>query len=204
MAPTYKLTYFDVRALAEPIRYLLAYGGIEFEDHRVAFEQWPAMKNTTPYGKLPIMEVDGEVIHQSPAMARYLGRMLNLAGDDEWESLLCDMVVDAFTDLRMLTSGFFREKDQSIKEKKREPLFNETIPFYLDRLDKQVEENSGHFVRGKLTWADFYIVCCLETIGTTLKICFLDKYPNLKALTEKINNLPQIKEWIEKRPKTIF
>jgi hypothetical protein len=44
MAPVYKLTYFNVKALAEPIRFLLSYGGVEFEDIRIEKEQWPQLK----------------------------------------------------------------------------------------------------------------------------------------------------------------
>jgi len=42
--PEYKVIYFNVKALAEPLRFLLSYGGIEFEDVRVAREEWPALK----------------------------------------------------------------------------------------------------------------------------------------------------------------
>lgn len=43
--PTYKLTYFNIQGLAEPIRMLLSYGGIEFEDVRVEKDKdWPALK----------------------------------------------------------------------------------------------------------------------------------------------------------------
>jgi hypothetical protein len=44
MAPTYKLTYFNVKGLGEPIRFLLSYGGVEFEDHRLEGEEWPKLK----------------------------------------------------------------------------------------------------------------------------------------------------------------
>jgi glutathione S-transferase len=44
MAPTYKLIYFSVKALGEPIRFLLSYGGVEFEDYRLEEEQWPQLK----------------------------------------------------------------------------------------------------------------------------------------------------------------
>lgn len=42
--PTYKLHYFNIMGLAEPLRLLFAYGGIEYEDIRVEFEDWPTLK----------------------------------------------------------------------------------------------------------------------------------------------------------------
>lgn len=41
---TYKLTYFNITALAEPIRFLLSYLNIDFEDVRFEREQWPSIK----------------------------------------------------------------------------------------------------------------------------------------------------------------
>lgn len=45
--PSYKLTYFNVKALGEPIRFLLSYGGQEFEDVRFESEDWPKLKPST-------------------------------------------------------------------------------------------------------------------------------------------------------------
>lgn len=41
----YKLFYFNVKALGEPIRLLLSYGEIEFEDHRIPYQDWRKHKD---------------------------------------------------------------------------------------------------------------------------------------------------------------
>lgn len=41
---TYKLTYFNLTGLAEPIRFLLSYLNIDFEDVRFERDQWPSIK----------------------------------------------------------------------------------------------------------------------------------------------------------------
>merc|ERR1712211_211149 len=55
-----KLTYFDLRARADPTRLILAQAGVEFEDERLPapwddMAPWTAMKPTTPFGVLPIL-----------------------------------------------------------------------------------------------------------------------------------------------------
>jgi prostaglandin-H2 D-isomerase / glutathione transferase len=42
--PEYKVFYFNVKALGEPLRFLLSYGNIPFEDVRITREEWPALK----------------------------------------------------------------------------------------------------------------------------------------------------------------
>ena len=44
--PSYKLTYFNARGVAEPSRMLLVHCGVEFEDIRVEREQWADMKGS--------------------------------------------------------------------------------------------------------------------------------------------------------------
>jgi glutathione S-transferase len=73
MAPSVKLTYFDIEGAAEPVRLALVLSGTPFEDERVAFPEWAALKPTTPYGQLPLLTVDEKLYTQSKAMLRWVG-----------------------------------------------------------------------------------------------------------------------------------
>ena len=52
--PKLKLTYFNIKARAEPARLALHIAGIPFEDKRIAHEDWPALKATMPLGQVPV------------------------------------------------------------------------------------------------------------------------------------------------------
>lgn len=43
-----------------------------------------------PFGKVPILEIDGKILNQSIAICRYLSKKSGLAGSDDWESLMID------------------------------------------------------------------------------------------------------------------
>ncbi|KAM9579553.1 hematopoietic prostaglandin D synthase isoform 3-T4 [Guaruba guarouba] len=165
--PQYKLTYFNLRGRAEISRYLFAYSGKKYEDHRIEAADWPKIKPTIPFGKIPILEVDGVTIHQSLAIARYLARESGLAGQTPVEQALTDAIVDTIDDFMTLFP--WAEKNQDVR----------------------------------VTWADFYWDVC----STTLLSCkpdLADNYPRLLALRERVQALPAIAAWIQKRPKTIM
>ena len=86
MGHKYKLVYFDAPGRAELIRWIFAYGGQEFEDHRIKREDWPSLKATTPFGKLPYLEVDGKALPESVAIARFAARKTGLVGSDDFEA----------------------------------------------------------------------------------------------------------------------
>lgn len=46
---SYKVTYFDYRATAEPIRFLLSYAGKTFEDVRLTDEEWQKVKESEDF-----------------------------------------------------------------------------------------------------------------------------------------------------------
>lgn len=59
------------------------------------------MSVETPFGKVPLLEVDGKLMHQSLAIERYLGRLAGLTGADAWEDAQIDIMADTITDFRV-------------------------------------------------------------------------------------------------------
>jgi len=200
MTPPYKLTYFDIMGLAEPIRILLSYGELDFEDCRVPKENWPNVKPSTPFGQVPILEHNGKTSHQSLAIARYLAKQVKLVGKDDLEDLDIDATVDSINDFRAKICKYHYESDETAKEAYAKSLFNEIVPFYLEKLDDQAKENNGYLVGGKLTWADLVFVGLIDYINFMAKKDLLAIAPNLQKVKDHVIEVPSIKKYIEKRP----
>ena len=95
-----KLTYFDFHGgRGEPARLALSIGEIPFEDDRVPPAEWEGRKAQTPFGALPVLERDGQVVAQSNAINRYVGKLADLYPSDPWQAALCDEVMGALEDI---------------------------------------------------------------------------------------------------------
>jgi len=153
-----KLTYFDFHGgRGEPARLALSIGGIPFEDDRVAPSDWPARKANTPFGALPVLEVDGQTVSQSNAINRYVGKLANLYPDDAWQAALCDEVMEAVEDIgsKIGATLFLPEEE---KKAKREELAEGPIPFYLTRLQDRLAAHGGqYFAANRLLVADLKV-----------------------------------------------
>ena len=200
MSP-YKLIYFNGRGAGETIRLLFSYGKLEFEDVRIEQDQWPKVKPTTPFGQVPVLEYNGKKVNQSTAIERFVAKKVKLAGNNDWEDLEIDSVVDTINDLKQKVVPAFFNQDQESKAKAQKELQKETVPFYLGKFEKLAESNGGFLAAKRLTWADFHFVGAYSFIewadGNGLA-----KYPNLKKLKDVVEGQPGVKEWIAKRPKT--
>jgi len=97
--PELKLIYFNIRGLGELPRLIMHYADVQFEDTRLDREQWMEMRSRTPFGQVPVLEVDGQQLAQSHAISRYLARQNGMAGKDDWEQALADMYVEHVKDM---------------------------------------------------------------------------------------------------------
>ncbi len=153
-----KLTYFDFDGgRGEPARLALHIADIAFEDHRVAGKDWPALRDSTPFQAIPILEVDGHVVSQSNSINRYVGKLAGLYPKDDWQALLCDEVMDAVEDIST-TIGQTFDLPADEKEKARAELAAGPIKRYLEQLQARLEAAGGeYFADRRLTVADLKV-----------------------------------------------
>uniref|UniRef100_H2ZLT1 glutathione transferase n=1 Tax=Ciona savignyi TaxID=51511 RepID=H2ZLT1_CIOSA len=194
--PSYKLYYFPLKGRAEVIRLLFAQAGVELEDIRINFEEWPARKHEMPFGQMPVLEVDGKKICQSAAIGRYVAREFNLGGKDSFSAAKSDEFSDAVMDIMMKLP--WTEKDEEKKKVLMATALNETIPPMLATLEGLLE---GDFYAGEFTVGDIVLASSADHL-LSLKPDILDPTPKLKALKERVFAMPNIAKYLATRPKT--
>ena len=75
-----------------------------------------SLRPSLPYGQLPILEYNGEVLCQSITIARFLAKQFGLAGNTSLESAQADEVVDSITDIFDVVAQAIR-KSRTVSEK---------------------------------------------------------------------------------------
>ncbi len=157
--PSLELTYFDFHGgRGEPARLALSIGGVPFTDRRVKFEDWPALKPTTPFGGIPVLSVDGAEVAQSNGINRFVGKLTGLYPEDPLQAAFCDEAMDAVEEISVQIVSTFSITDAQEKKARRQALADGPIRFYLERLDKRLDARGGQwFADGRLTVADLKV-----------------------------------------------
>jgi glutathione S-transferase len=196
---------------AEVLRVSLFISNIPFEDVRISREEFINMIKTgylpngkkVPFHQLPVIEVDGEIIGQTGAIARYCGKISNLYSNDNINAAKIDQIIDAATDITNLVSPTIREKDEQKKIEDRLLLKNKLLPRWFRYLENILSENtSDWFVENKMTIADiamwrllgWLISGIIDGIPTTI----VDSYPKLKNIHTNVHHHPKVQEWMLK------
>merc|ERR1711976_256356 len=199
-----KLSYSNGRGRAETSRLILAHAGVRYTDQRLSGEQFSNVKPKLPYGQLPVVKVDGEVICQSITIARYLANQFGLGGRTNIEKAQADEIADVVNDLIDKRIAAMRETDENKKSTLTKEFMSETIPETLGKLETRLVERGGQFFAGNnLTWADLHVFAFVDRmrLGNTE---LLDDYPKMKNLIERIEQEPNIANWLQSRPNTMM
>lgn len=161
MAPI--VGYWNTRALGEPIRLLLTYAGVEFEDKRYQEpKEWYSEKFNLGFDfpNIPYY-IDGDLkLTQFMVIMRYLAKKHGLYSETEEENLRMEtgeqMTVDT---LWGLVTVWFNE--EALKDPNK--ALADTLPSKLDQWSAFIGDRK--FILGdRLTYVDFFLYSTLDYV----------------------------------------
>ncbi|KAK6174845.1 hypothetical protein SNE40_013414 [Patella caerulea] len=205
MGKKYVYHYFNVKGRGETPRLLFAAAGVEYKDDRVEFSDWPKVKGTTPLGALPYLEVDGQKIPESVAIARYLANEFGLVGKSNLDKAKIDVLIDQMIATRESMVAIKYEKDEAKKAELMKKFNEEQIPKCFGYIEKTLSENSSGFLVGnQVTWGDLALIDLDGMLINFETSTNLDKFPKVVAHRKKVEALPRISTYLKNRPVTPF
>ncbi len=97
------------------------------------------------------------------------------------------------------------EKNDGEKARLIEELERKTFPKFLGKWNEILERNGGFLVgKKKVLYADLNLASHLQIYEEVFQNKMLKSYPALLEHQSRILSLPGIKEWIAKRPKSLW
>ncbi|CAL1275163.1 unnamed protein product [Larinioides sclopetarius] len=179
--------------MAEPIRCLLHYKKVDFENKQYAFgtEEWQKEEFELDFPHLPYY-IDGDVkLTQSIAILRYLARKYELDGKNDHERYKIFMVEQQSVDFCMSLRCVVMCNDYEIIKKE----FLENIPAHFKYFEEFLRDKE--FLIGKdITYVDFMVFESLD-FYTTFHGTALDEFPLLKAYLDKMKNLSELQLYLK-------
>jgi len=209
--PEYKLHYFNIRGLGEPIRQIFAHAEVPYEDVRIEREEWNDEKKKeleVEWGQLPMLSIDGKKKTQSYAIVRHLAKKYNLAGANECEEFRCDEVTEAirdYTNKWMPMFAAFFAGDMVKAEAAKKTIVEVDTPLYFGRFNSLLEKKGNTWLVGnQLTYADIVLVHVATSFSTAFDLNLSKGFPAIEKLIAAVHSEPKIKAWLDKRPVTKF
>lgn len=198
-----KLSYFDFPgSRGEECRLALYIAGVEFEDVRVQQKDWPALKDSTPWGTLPTFEVEGlGVLGQTNAILTYVGREHGLHPRDAWTAARHEDLMAAVEDLRANVVPVLRIQDPAEKVKAREELASGFLKRWGRAVERRLTElGPGPFAAGEsVSVADIklYMASRWFSSGNVDHVPreVFAEFPRLVGVEKAVSEHPKVAAW---------
>ncbi|KJH52066.1 glutathione S-transferase protein [Dictyocaulus viviparus] len=203
----YKLYYFNGRGLGEVTRQLFALADVEYEDIRVPKEQWPEVKSQMPFGQMPVLEVDGQQIPQSLAIARYVARKYGFAGKTPFEEAIVDALADQYKDYYIEIKDYYYSamglKEGDVETAKKNILIPARDRYFKYITDFLKKSSSGFLAGNDVTYADLILAEHIFSIRSVFPE-YTNGFPEIEEHYTKVTSIPALKKWLDKRPHSDF
>lgn len=181
-----ELVYFDARGLAEGIRIVLTYAGIQFRERNIRkLEDFQSWRQESPFKIFPLLYIDGVKLVESRAVARYVARKAGLDGDTPVDAARVDMFYEATRDFM----NIFRDLAMSLTPapEAKKTIIEQGFPRYMAAFEKELADNgSGYLVGSKQSLADLGLFECLLLVIDHFTVDQFNDFPNIKKFYESM------------------
>jgi glutathione S-transferase len=197
-----RLIYFDAPvSRGEECRLALHLAGADFDDVRIKGADWAAMKDGTPYGGLPVLELPGRPpLAQSNAILVMIGRRHGLHPSDDFEAARHEGMMQHVEDLRAVVGPTIRMADAEKKAARQAITAN-----YLPAWARYAEKNIGEgplFGGAKLHVVDLKLHMAVRWfIGGNvdhIPAAIFAGYPKLMRVHDAVRDNAGVKSWYAK------
>lgn len=215
----YKLTYFNIKGLAETTRLIFAIAGEEYEDFRYDFEVLDMAKyefkkdqfdNDKESGKLklslnklPFLKIDDKVICQSKAIERYLAREFNLMGNSNIESAMIDSLCECIRDFK---DAYQLVRKSENKEEAMVQWFTVALKDKMEMFENLLGANTGFSVGNHLSLSDIILYSFIKEFFDDKEgaLAACANCSKVQSILNNVSNNDNLKKWLDNRPNTLF
>ncbi|KAM6407349.1 uncharacterized protein J5M81_003562 [Pluvialis apricaria] len=194
-----RLTYLNGRGRMEPVRWLLAAAGVEFEEvYLETRQQYEKLikDGVLMFQQVPLVEIDGMKMVQTRAILSYIAGKYNLYGKDLKERALIDMYVEGITDLMQMILMFPFSPPEA-KEKNIDSIKERATNRYFPVFEKVLKQHGQDFLVGnKFSWADVQLIEAILAVEEKIP-AVLSGFPQLQAFKTRMSNMPTIKKFLQ-------
>jgi len=209
--PSYKITYYPVTGVGEPLRMALALGEAKFEDIRVPGSEMNKRKPDSVWGHVPTLEVTqndttvtlGGSYAVMQSVLRYLGKTLLYDGMplypvDAMEAYQVDEILASAESARNMMGPTFSITDQTKKEAARSALMEPGGATYKILAQINARIKGRKFSAGdKVSVADLHLVnvcnmCEAPSFFDGFKAGGIAPFANLVSLRQRVVSLPPL------------
>ncbi|KAJ3011026.1 UNVERIFIED_CONTAM: hypothetical protein HDU68_001862, partial [Siphonaria sp. JEL0065] len=172
-------------------RLFFAEAGIEFEDVRIDFEDWPAKKaeliksGVNHFGAIPTLQIGDLVLTQSIPILRFVAKKIGkYGGSNDLEAYKLDQFSDVAIDWRF---SFAKQRD----------IHPVAIPRFYNTFENLLV---GPFILGEeFSYADAILYQALHDDGSLGNESRLAEYPKLQKFVAAFEARPRIAEYLANR-----
>ena len=197
-----KLTYFDAPvSRGEECRLALHLAAVDFDDVRIKVADWPALKERTPYGGLPVLELPGvPALAHSNAILVLIGRRYGLHPTDDVEAARHEGMMQHVEDLRAKVSPTLRMPEAE-KKAAREALVADYLPAWARAAERNIER--GPFFGGdRINVVDLKLYMAVRWFNggkvDYIPATIFADYPKLTGVFNAVSDHPGVRGWYAK------